>query len=147
MGELKNILLDWCNKPRNIDKFLYNFDIQNNYSSSKCLYLHVCTTAIVNVTEIRGNIPSSLLLQSRYVQPPILVRINKSNFCQMWQKFPNPCIFASFCINELCQFWLFQRFPNSATHFSMNSGSFYMLMFAIFGKNVHYFYTSTYQLT
>ena len=64
MGELKNVLLDWCNKPRNIDKFLYNFDIQNNYSSSKCFYLHVCTTAIVNVTEIRGNIPSSLLLQS-----------------------------------------------------------------------------------
>ena len=90
MGELKNILLDWCNKPRNIDKFLYNFNFQNNYSSSKCLYLHVCTTAIVNITEIRGNIPSSLLLQSRYVQPPTLVRINKSNFCQMWQNFPNP---------------------------------------------------------
>ena len=39
--------------------------------------------------------------------------------------------------------------PNSrsATHFAMDSGSFYMLMFAIFGKNVHYFYTSIYQLS
>ena len=61
-------------------------------------------------------------------------------------KIPKP-IFACFGINELCQFWLFQRLPNSATHFAMDSGSFYMLMFAIFGKNCPlflYFYISAY---
>ena len=31
----------------------------------------------------------------RYVQPPILVRISKSNFCQTWQNFPN----------HFCLFW------------------------------------------
>ena len=47
-------------------------------------------------------------------------------------------------IKELCQFWNFQRLPNSAnynsaTHFGINSDSFYILMFAIFGKNIHFF--------
>ena len=61
-------------------------------------------------------------------------------------KIPKP-IFACFGINEICQFWVFPRLPNSATHFVMDSGSFYTLMFAIFGKNVHYviyFYISAY---
>ena len=49
-------------------------------------------------------------------------------------KIPKP-IFVCFGINELCQFWLFQRLPNFAAHFAMDSGSFYMLMFAKFGKN------------
>ena len=53
-------------------------------------------------------------------------------------KIPKP-IFACFGIKKLCQFWLFQSLPNSATHFGINSGSFYMLMFAIFGNNFHYF--------
>ena len=44
--------------------------------------------------------------------------------CQIWQKF----------ITQFCQFW-----HNSATHIGINSGSFHMLMFAIFGKNIHYF--------
>ena len=53
-------------------------------------------------------------------------------------KIPKP-IFACFGIKKLCQFWLFQSLPNSATHFGINSGNFHMLMFAIFGNNVHYF--------
>ena len=61
-------------------------------------------------------------------------------------KIPKP-IFACFGINELCQFWLFHRLPIlQYTHFAMDSGSFYMPMFAIFSKNVHYYYTFTYQL-
>ena len=39
--------------------------------------------------------------------------------CQIWQKFTT----------QFCQFW-----HNSATHIGINSGSFYMLIFAIFGK-------------
>ena len=57
-------------------------------------------------------------------------------------------IFACFGIKELCQFWHFQRLPNSAkynsaAHYGNNSSSLYMLMFTIHGKNV-YFYISTY---
>ena len=56
-----------------------------------------------------------------------------------------------FGIKELCQFWHFQKLPNSAicncaTHFGISSDSFYTLIFAILGKDVHYFML-LYQLT
>ena len=147
------------------------------------------------------------MVRFRYVQPPILVRISRSNFCQTWQKFPNPflsvlalmdyasfgffkgcqillhilpwtgAVFTCWCLSYLakmstifillhislhsgfwfshyaCQIWqklttqFCQFWHSSATHIGINSGNFYMLMFAIFGKNVRYFYTSIYQLT
>ena len=58
------------------------------------------STQVLNMNNVEDYLPIKSLMDfvsilyhtgyTRYIQPPILVRISKSNFCQTWQKFPNP---------------------------------------------------------
>ena len=116
--------------------------------TQQCEYIYI----IFTFYKQRRTVNSVLsCVWSRYVQPPRLVIISKSNFYQIWQKFTNP--FCLFDIKELCQLWPFKgcqfllNIYNSVTHFGINSGSLYVLMFAILGKKCPlflYFYISAY---
>ena len=83
-----------------------------------------CQTMLTKLLTLKCRAMHNSLISKlfRYVHPPIIVIISKLNCCQKWQKFTNPCL-PVFSKKELCQFWHFQRLPNSATHFGINSDS------------------------